>query len=74
MESLACKNDNSACLYFLIMSLDLYFYFISGLFLGHHLILFYDFCRIIQQINAEFSRAKIKTGFLPSFLIIYPDP
>ena len=30
MRSVACKNDNSAYLHFLVMSPDPYFYFISG--------------------------------------------
>ena len=40
--SMECKNDNSASLYFLIMSLDSYFHFISGLYLSNHLKYFND--------------------------------
>ena len=34
MWSVACKNDNSSCIHFLIMSPDPYFHFISGLYLS----------------------------------------
>ena len=37
MWSVACNNDNSACLHFLVMSLYPYFHFISGLFLSDQL-------------------------------------
>ena len=37
MWSVTCKNDNSACLNFLIMSPNSYFYFFFGLFLNNHL-------------------------------------
>ena len=37
MPSVACKNGSSACLHFLNMSPDPYFYFISGLYLSKHL-------------------------------------
>ena len=36
-EECRCKNDNSASLWYLIISLDHYFYFISGLYLSHPL-------------------------------------
>ena len=40
--SVTCKNDNSAGLYILVMSPDLYFQFISGLHLSNHLKYFND--------------------------------
>ena len=36
-RSSACKNDNSGCLHFLILSPDPYFYFIYDLYLSNHL-------------------------------------
>ena len=42
MWSVTCKNDNSACLYFIIISSDSYFHFISGLYLSNHLKYFND--------------------------------
>ena len=40
--SVTCKNDNSAGLFFLVMSPDPYFNFISGPFLSNHLKYFND--------------------------------
>ena len=42
MWSVTCKNDNSACLHFLIMSPNSYFHFISELYLSNHLKYFND--------------------------------
>ena len=37
MRSVACNNDNSVYLYFVIMYPDPYFYLIPGLYLSNHL-------------------------------------
>ena len=66
MWSIACKNDNSVYLHFLIMSPDPYFHFISGLYLNNHLKYFNDTLQ-----DTRISHARMKTLH---FSIISPDP
>ena len=50
MRSVGPKKDNYACLYFVIVSPDSYFYLIFGLYLSNHLEYFND---TLQEYNAK---------------------
>ena len=74
MWSVACKNDNSAFLHFQILSAELYFHFISGLYLCNHLKYFSDTLLTIQLVNTQSDSCKNEDSDFLHFLIISPDP
>ena len=61
MWSITCTNDNSACLYFLIMFPDLYFDFISGLHLSNRLKYLNDTLKDYVTGQHKMSHARMKT-------------
>ena len=71
MWSVTCKNDNSACLYFLIVSPDSYFHFISGLYHSNNLKYFNDTLKDYRTSQREVSHARMKTLL---FFVISHDP
>ena len=66
-----CKNDKSACLYFLIMSPDSYFHFISGIYISKHLKYFNDTLKDYVTGQHRVSHARMKNLF---FSVISHNP
>ena len=69
MQSVACKNDNSALLHFLIISPDSCFYHNSATVRNILMVL----GRIIEQVNAD-CRCKYDSSAYLGFLITSPYP
>ena len=65
------QNDNSACLYFLIVSPNSYFHFISGLYISNHVKYFNDTWKDYVTGQYRVYHARMKTLL---FSVISHDP
>ena len=71
MQSVAFKNDKTACLYFVIISPDPYFNFFFGLYLSNHLEYFNNTLQEYTTGQRKVWHAKMTTA-LPSFSYYLP--